>query len=172
MGFGSENTMRTEKYPCDSLSLLPSELGQAVSDPSGEPTFKADILSYWDVIASWKISGETGIGWFELQRRPFQGEEVERHVLTPEALLCFRGAAACLIGKPKNPEGLNETDFHAFHIEQGQGVIFSPGVWHALPFPVTERAVFWVIFRKGTAQGDLQVVNLRQERNFQFQIAL
>ena len=172
MGFGSENTMRTEKYPCDSLSLLPSELGQAVSDPSGEPTFKADILSYWDVIASWKISGETGIGWFELQRRPFQGEEVERHVLTPEALLCFRGAAACLIGKPKNPAGLSEIDFHAFHIEQGQGIIFPPGVWHALPFPVTERAVFWVIFRKGTAQGDLQVVNLRQERNFQFQIAL
>jgi hypothetical protein len=164
--------MRIEKYPCGSLSLLSSELGQAVTCPSREPTFKADILSYWDGIASWKISGETGIGWFELKRRPFIGEEVERHVLTPEALLCFRGAAACLIGKPKNPELLNEEDFQAFHIEPGQGIIFPPEVWHALPFPVTEKAVFWVIFRKGTAQGDLQVINLRQERSFEFQIVL
>lgn len=164
--------MRIEEYPCEDLSRLPSELGQAVTEPSGAPTFTADILSYWDGIASWQISGETGIGWFELQRRPFIGEEVERHVLTPEALLCFRGAAACLIGRPKDPAGLTETDFHAYHIERGQGIIFPPGVWHALPFPVTKRAVFWVIFRKGTAQGDLQVENLRQERNFQFQVVL
>jgi hypothetical protein len=164
--------MSIEKYPCINLPLLPSELGQVVTYPSGEPTFKADILSYWDGIASWKISGETGIGWFELARRPFVGEEVERHVLTPEALLCFRGAAACLIGKPQNPGVLREVDFQAFYVEEGQGIIFSPGVWHALPFPVTEKAAFWVIFRKGTAQGDLQVVNVRTERNFQFQIVL
>jgi hypothetical protein len=164
--------MRIEKYACANLSILPSELGKIVAYPSGDPTFKTDVLSYWDGIASWQISGETGMGWFELSRRPFVGEEVERHVLTPEALLCFRGAASCLVGKPKNPEVLSEGDFQAFHIEQGQGIIFSPGVWHALPFPVTEKAVFWVIFRKGTAQGDLQVINLQRERNFQFQIVL
>jgi hypothetical protein len=164
--------MSIEKYPCVNLPLLSSELGQVVTYPSGEPTFKADILSYWDGIASWQISGETGIGWFELARRAFVGEEVERHVLTSEALLCFRGAAACLVGKPKNPETLSEADFQAFHIEQGQGIIFSPGVWHALPFPITGKAAFWVIFRKGTAQADLQVVNLRKERSFQFQIVL
>jgi hypothetical protein len=164
--------MRIEKYACANLSILPSELGKIVTYPSGEPTFKTDILSYWDGIASWQISGETGMGWFELRRRSFLGEEVERHVLTPEALLCFQGAAACLIGKPKNPEALSEADFQAFHIEQGQGIIFSAGVWHALPFPVTEKAVFWVIFRQGTAQGDLQVINLQREHNFQFQIVL
>lgn len=163
--------MKIEKYPCTSLSRLPSELGQAVIQPAGEPTFKADILSYWDGIGTWQISGETGIGWFELNRRPFLGEEVERHRLTPEALLCFQGAAACLIGKAKEPGILNEGDFQAFHIEAGQGIIFPPGVWHALPFPVTEKAVFWVVFRKETVQGDLQVVNMRQERNFQFQVA-
>jgi hypothetical protein len=164
--------MRIEKYPCANLSSLPSEFGQAVHYPSKEPTFKSEIFSYWDGIASWQISGETGIGWFELQRRSFIGEEVERHILTPEALLCFQGAAACLIGKPKNPEVLSEIDFQAFHIERGQGIIFSAGVWHALPFPISEKAVFWAIFRKGTAQGDLQVINLQRERNFQFQIVL
>jgi hypothetical protein len=164
--------MRIEKYPCSDLSILPSELGQVVLYPSKEPTFKSEILSYWDGVASWQIPGETEIGRFELQRRPFVGEEVERHVLTPEALLCFQGAAACLIGKPKDPKILSKGDFQAFHIEQGQGMIFPAGVWHALPFPVTEKAIFWVIFRKGTAQGDLQVTNLRSEGKFQFQIIL
>ena len=164
--------MRIEKYPCANLSRLSSELGQGVTRPSGNPTFKTDILSYWDGIASWHISGETGIGWFELSKRPCVGEEVERHILTPEALLCFRGAGACLIGKPRNPGELGEADFQAFQVEEGQGIVFAPGVWHALPFPLTEKAAFWVIFRKGTAQEDLQVVNLRQERNFQFQIVL
>lgn len=162
--------MGIRKYPCAKLSDLPSELGQPVFLPSREPTFKSEILSYWDAIASWQISGETGIGWFELQRRPFRGEEVERHVLTPEGLLCFQGAAACLIGKPKDPKILREEDFQAFHLEQGQGIIFPPGVWHALPFPLTEKALFWVIFRKGTAQGDLQVIDLQAERDFQFHI--
>ncbi len=41
-----------------------------------------------------------------------------------------------------------------------------------MPFPVTEKALFWVIFRKGTAQMDLQVLNLEQERGFRFQISL
>jgi len=68
--------MRIEKYPCANLSSLPSEFGQAVHYPSKEPIFKSEIFSYWDGIASWQISGETGIGWFELQRRPFIGEEV------------------------------------------------------------------------------------------------
>ncbi len=164
--------MKIEKYPCSDLATLPPELGQVVRHPSAAPTFKAEILSYWDGIASWQINGETGIGWFELHRRPFVGNEIERHLLTPEALLCFQGAAACLIGKSKDPKVLSEADFQAFHIEQGQGFVFSPGVWHALPFPVSEKAVFWVIFRKGTAQGDLQVINLEKERGFQFQINL
>jgi hypothetical protein len=162
--------MPIEKYPCADLSLLPSELGQIVAFPSGEPTFKTDILAYWDGIASWKISGETGIGWFELRRRPFTGNEVERHALTPEGLFCFQGAAACLIGKPKDPKALVKEDFQAFHVEPGQGIIFAPGAWHALPFPLTEKASFWVIFRKGTAQEDLQVIDLQREGNFGFRI--
>ena len=42
--------MKIEKYPCMNLSQLPSELGQAVIRPSGEPTFKGGhpLLLGWD----------------------------------------------------------------------------------------------------------------------------
>ena len=164
--------MRIEKYRCLALAELSPELGQTVRRPTGEPTFQTNILSYWDGIGSWEISGKTGIGWFELEKRPFTGNEAERHRLTPEGLLCFQGAAVCLVGKPKDPKALMPADFQSFSMEAGQGIIFSPGVWHALPFPLTKKAVFWVIFRQGTAQKDLEVVNLEMERGFQFEITL
>lgn len=162
--------MSIERYPCLDLSEFSPDLGQIIRYPLAQPTFKNGLLSYWDGIASWEISGKTGIGWFELHRRPYEGKEVERHLLTPEALLCFRGAAACLIGSAKDPGALTWADFQAFHLEEGQGVVFSPGVWHSLPFPVTEKAVFWVIFRQGTAPKDLEVINLEKESGLQFQI--
>ena len=85
-------------YPCRRLSDLPAEWGQVIQTPVGQATFRSDSFSYWDGIAPLAIQGEAGIGWFDLQRRPFRGSEVERHRFTPEALLCFRGAAACVVG--------------------------------------------------------------------------
>lgn len=164
--------MRMEDYRCLRLSEFPPDLGQIVRCPVGEPTFHSEILSYWDGIASWEIAGKAGIGWFEVKKRAYTGSEVERHLLTPEALLCFEGAAVCLVGNPKGPEALTPADFQAFSLKQGEGIIFSPGVWHALPFPLTDKAVFWVIFRQGTAQNDLEVINLEKERGFQFRIIL
>ncbi len=164
--------MRIEDYRTLRLAEFSPDLGQIVRCPVGEPTFRTDILSYWDGIGSWEIAGKTGMGWFELKKRPYTGNEVERHLLTPEALLCFKGAAVCLVGKPKGPAALTQADFQAFSLEAGEGIIFSPGVWHALPFPLTAQAVFWVIFRQATAQKDLEVINLEKERGFQFRINL
>ncbi|HYB21964.1 MAG TPA: ureidoglycolate lyase [Thermodesulfobacteriota bacterium] len=162
--------MGIEEYLCLELLDFSSDLGQIIRRPAGKATFNTEILSYWDGIASWEIAGKTGIGWFELKRRPYTGNEVERHLLTPEALLCHQGGAACLVGKPKDPGTLTRADFQAFFLESGQGIVFSPGVWHALPFPVTAKAVFWVIFRQGTAQNDLEVLNLEKQSGIQFQI--
>jgi hypothetical protein len=164
--------MIAERYSCKSLSQLSPEMGRVVQQPGSVPTFKTDILAYWDALASWQITGETGIGWFELKRRTYEGREVERHLLTPEALMCFQGSAAVLVGRPKDPSALQGSDFDAFYLEQGQGIVLAPGAWHALPFPLNEKAVFGVIFRKGTAHEDLQVLDLEEERGFHFALLL
>jgi ureidoglycolate hydrolase len=164
--------MSIEIYQCQELSDFPARCGQVIQCPNNEATFHSDIFSYWDGIASFQINGEAGIGWFELKRRPFTGNEVERHRLSPEALLCIQGGAICFVGEPADPEKIGDQGFGAFYVEQGKGFIFSPGTWHAIPFPVTEKAVFGVIFRKGTAQNDLEVLNLEQEKGFRFQISM
>jgi ureidoglycolate lyase len=159
-------------YHCQKISDFPAGWGQVIQYPTNEATFHSDIFSYWDGMASLKIDGEAGIGWFEVRRRSFTGNEVERHRLTPEALLCIQGNAVCFVGEPVDPEKTNAAGFGAFYMEQGKGFIFSPGTWHAIPFPITEKTVFWVIFRKGTAQNDLEVLNLEQKRGFHFRISL
>jgi ureidoglycolate lyase len=159
-------------YRCQEISDLPSRWGQVIQYPTDKATFHSEIFSYWDAVGLFQISGEAGIGWFELKRRPFTGSGVERHRLSPEALLCIQGGAICFVGEPAGPEKIGDQGFGAFYVEQGKGFIFSPGTWHAIPFPVTEKAVFGVIFRKGTAQNDLEVLNLEQEKGFRFQISL
>lgn len=164
--------MKAKNYHCQKISDFPSQWGQAILRPTGEATFHSEIFSFWDAIASFPFRGEAGIGWFELTRRPFTGNEVERHCLTPEALLCIQGSAVCFVGEPADPEHIDVQKFGAFCIEQEQGFIFSPGTWHAIPFPMTEKTVFLVIFRKGTPQEDLQILNLEQAKGIRFRISL
>ena len=164
--------MELESYECRRLSELPTHWGQVVQLPRGEPMFQSEILSYWDAIASFQMDGETDIGWFELSRRAFRGNEVECHTSTQEALLCFQGAAICLVGEPVAPEQITPSSFHAYYIEAGEGFIFAPGTWHALPYPLTDKAIFWVIFKKGTPQEDLNVLNLEEKCGFGFGLQL
>jgi hypothetical protein len=91
-------------YHCQKISDFPAGWGQVIQYPTNEATFHSDIFSYWDGMASLKIDGEAGIGWFEVRRRSFTGNEVERHRLTPEALLCIQGNAVCFVGEPVDPE--------------------------------------------------------------------
>jgi ureidoglycolate hydrolase len=98
--------------------------------------------------------------------------EVERHCLTPEVLLCIEGSAVCFVGKPTDSEKLYPEEFGAFYLEEKKGFLFNPRTWHAIPFPMTEKAVFWVIFREGTAQSDLEILDLEKEKRFRFQISV
>lgn len=159
-------------YRCRKIDEFPTNWGQVVQCPAQEATVHSDIFSYWDGIASFRVDGEAVLSWFELKRRSFKGKEVERHHLTSEALLCIQGGAICFVGEPVDSEKMDPQRFGAFYLEQGRGLILAPGTWHALPFPVTEKAVFWVIFRKGTAQMDLEMLNIELEKGFRFQVSL
>lgn len=157
-------------YACEDLAGLPAAWGQVIRRPAAPATFHTEQLSYWDAIVSAAFPEETCIGWFELRRRPLRGTEVERHLRTPEALLCFEGDAVCVLGEPVEPSALTPDRIRAFRVRQGEGILFRPGTWHALPFPLTERAVFWVVFRTGTAQGDLEVVDVTRVAGFGFEV--
>ncbi|OGB98284.1 MAG: hypothetical protein A3G35_02310 [candidate division NC10 bacterium RIFCSPLOWO2_12_FULL_66_18] len=157
-------------YVCEDLAMLPTAWGQVIRRPTAPATFHNEQLSYWDAVAAAAFPEETGIGWFELRRRPLRGTEVERHLRTPEALLCFEGDAICVLGDPVEPSALTPERVRAFRVRQGEGILFRPGTWHAVPFPLTERAVFWVVFRKRTAEEDLEVVDVARVAGFGFEV--
>jgi hypothetical protein len=158
-------------YACEDLAVLPAAWAQAIRRPTGPATFHDERLSYWDAMVSAAFPDETGIGWFELRRRPLRGTEVERHLRTPEALLCVEGDAICVLGAPVEPSALTPDRVRAFRIRHGEGLLLRPGTWHALPFPLADRAVFWVVFRKGTAQEDLEVVDVEHVARFGFRVS-
>jgi hypothetical protein len=164
--------MNERVYVARSLDDVPPEWGQVVRRPAGQPLFHSDILNYWDGIASFTIPGQAGLGWFELTRRPFSGSEVECHRCTPEALLCIHGSALCLAGAPVPRDQLRPDALQAFHLEAGQGIVFAPGTWHAIPFPVSEQADFWVLFQKGTEKNDMSIFDLAEGLGMSFRVGL
>jgi hypothetical protein len=156
---------------CEDLARLPAAWGQGIRRPGAPATFHSDLLSYWDAVGSAAFPEETGIGWFEVRRRALRGHEMERHLRTPEALLCFEGEAVCVLGEPVAPAALTPDHVRAFRVGRGEGILFRPGAWHAIPFPLTERAGFWVVFRRGTAQEDLEVVDVAAVAGFAFAVS-
>ena len=75
-----------------------------------------------------------------------------------------------MLGDPVEPSALTPERVRAFRVRQGEGILFRPGTWHAVPFPLTERAVFWVVFRKRTAEEDLEVVDVARVAGFGFEV--
>jgi len=113
-------------------------VGGRRSSSSREPTFKSEILSYWDAIASWQDFRETGIGWLS-SKEAFPRRGSGAACLTPEGLLCFQG------GRPadwKPRTKILRKRFQAFHLEQAAGIIFSSR-YGCPAFPLTEKALFW-----------------------------
>jgi len=45
-------------------------------------------------------------------------------------------------------------------------------VWHWLPYPLSTKASFILLFKKGTPEEDLQVVNLNEEFGLSIKIIL
>jgi len=60
----------------------------------------------------------------------------------------------------------------AFFVDGSKGFNFKPKVWHWLPYPLSTRASFILLFKKGTPEEDLQVVNLNEEFGVSIKIIL
>ena len=52
------------------------------------------------------------------------------------------------------------------------GFNFKPRVWHWLPYPLSTKASFILLFKKGTPEEDLQIVNLNEKFGLPIKIIL
>ncbi len=105
--------------------------------------------------------------WLEIkQPRPFVSEAFERHTTTTEALIPLTGQSIVVFGLSENmgdtSSPIDYSSIKAFIIDGTKAVNIKKGVWHDLPFLLSEKADFIVIFEKETHVKDLEVVKLKE----------
>jgi ureidoglycolate lyase len=113
------------------------------------------------------VDGGYGIGYATQAKRPFVQTCAERHMQTPELLLPTGGDMIVAIGAPdhlQEPARLpGPARFAAFRVPEGNAIIMKPGVWHWAPFAVDATIRLLVIFKAGTSQNDVTVVDFPRE---------
>lgn len=138
------------------------DFGQIIDRELEKPRMVEVEFTFWNNLAKIAIQDPVDFGFLEVQKRAKAFSKIERHHKTPEAFYALDGdflmpAAPPTPGqKYPNPEGVR-----AFYLPQGKGVIYDQGTWHWLPYPLTDKGSLLVIGRLGTADDDLEIVDMQ-----------
>jgi ureidoglycolate hydrolase len=135
------------------------KFGKVVTAPKGEPTLQSTDYKFWSDIANYHIEGETEIGICTVYKQPKNEiTGMERHLRTPEILIPIDAPFTL----PLLLDGKREEDADAFQCNLGEAVIINKAVWHSACLPVgKEESSYFVIFRKGTPNEDVEKKNIK-----------
>jgi len=107
---------------------------------------------------------EFGITTFK--KRELIADKLEQHSQTQELLYAIDGdfimPVAPIIYK-KGEAFPNEEKIRIIRVPQGVGVIFKQGYWHWAPFPIKDTSSVLVGFKKGTAENDIIIKDLKKK---------
>jgi hypothetical protein len=139
-----------------------AEYGYLLSLPSSAPPIENEELRYWPTLAPLEIEPGWGeVGVCEVVRRPARVSRMERHVRTSEFVAPINGELLVPIAL-RTSEPYPGNGLLAVRVRAGEGLMLHPGVWHWAGYPDRERVSFWVIFRRLTANEDLEIAPLRE----------
>jgi ureidoglycolate lyase len=152
--------------------------GEIIDVPYTKPDFSNDELELWCGIDEIKI--DKGVGqfcWLNVKsRRPFVCNNFECHINTSEAMIPVLGQSVVVVALPDNNSvSSNLADpksIKAFFIDGSKGFNLKPRVWHWLPYPLSTKASFILLFKKGTPEEDLQIINLNEELDLSVKLVL
>ena len=136
--------------------------GLILSTPNRTPDVTGEIHEYWDKLSL--LPGETSINYLTAKSRALCLKELERHTQTPEILVLLEGS--CFLPVASAGELASEK-IRVFRMKPGDAVQLDAGTWHWIPFPQQGTSRFMVIYKNGTAQNDLEIVPLAQEKIFE-----
>ncbi len=152
--------------------------GTIIGPRDSKPTFSNSELNLWFGIDEIKLSNGIGqICWLEVKsKRPFICDKLECHMNCSETIIPMLGQSILVVGLPgSGPDSSDLPDIksiEAFFVDGTRGVNLKPGVWHWLPYPVSEKAYFALILKEGTPEEDLQVVDLNKEFGLSIKLVL
>lgn len=152
--------------------------GEVLEKPHTKPNFSNEKLDLWCEIGEIKIDkGPSQFCWLNVKsQRPFVCDNLECHVNTSEAMIPVSGQSIVVVALPDNKSTSfnlpNPKSIKAFYSDGSKGFNFKPKVWHWLPYPLSTKASFILLFKKGTQEKDLQVIKLSEEFNLSVKLVL
>jgi hypothetical protein len=134
-------------------------IGTALRLPAGgerAPDVENDILRFFGKLGVIQAPGGVEFGICAYNRRPFLVDGLEQHRQTGELLYAID--EDFLMPVAPNIAGANQPDLSrafALRVRRSQGVIFAPGAWHWVPYPLKAKSFALVGFAVDTAKNDM-----------------
>ncbi|MDW8021361.1 MAG: ureidoglycolate lyase [Nitrososphaerota archaeon] len=132
--------------------------GTLIEFPGRVPDISNSSLDYWGGLVDINIE-KPQVSFLLVKRRDFLLDKIERHVKITEVFIPMEGVSVFPIAPPRDEVPINEIE--AFILDGSKGIVFKKGVWHWVPFPVTEKATFAVILSAETIKEDLDIREIK-----------
>ena len=155
-----------------------SPCGKIINMPDTKPDIFNDDLDLWCGIDEVKIDkGVSQFCWLNVKsQRPFVCNNFECHINTSEAMIPVSGQSVVVVASPSNISASfnlpNLKSIKAFFIDGSKGFNFKPRVWHWIPYPISKKSNFILIFKKGTPEEDLKIVDLNEKFDLSIKFTL
>ena len=158
--------MNVKVQMLDSKSFAP--YGDVIGPQSRKPAISAPVIEFWPGVSDIKLTSDIAqLHWLEIKPRPFVSESFERHTQTSEGLFPMKGQSIIVFALSEDMDDVKSpidySTIKAFILDGTKAINLKKGVWHDLPFLLTEKADFIVLFEKETHEKDLEIVELREK---------
>lgn len=154
------------------------DIGRHVSPTTGMHPEGGSEFTFGLVMDDLGLPAPLCAGRLECAGRPMVVTRMERHLRTAELLCAVDGDAVLCVAPPQEPREGRLDGLRALMVRRGQSLLLSTGAWHWIPFPAgtvtnevpaekapadgTGSCRFLVVFRFGTGDEDLQIIDLAE----------
>jgi ureidoglycolate hydrolase len=136
--------------------------GSVLDSKDAKLSSTSENHDYWDGVSEFHPEGTQVCSFLRIKKSfKMPIEEMECHHNTEEILVVLKGDIVinvALAGDTKDAP--DESTINSFSVQQGMGIIFKPGVWHALPCTVSsDSSMTLVVFKKNTSYSEDESVD-------------
>ena len=87
----------------------------------------------------------------------------------------MHGQSIMIVGLSKNSNPEEQLDLgtiNAFYLDGTSGINLKPGVWHWIPYPLSDEANFILVRGDETNKKDCEIIDLKEKMNLELNIVL
>jgi len=154
-----------------------SQYGKVLGPQDSIPSSSNELFDIWVGID--EIMSRVGVpllSWFNVKpKRDFICNKIERHLESSETIIPMHGQSIMIVGLSKNSnpeEQLDLNTINAFYLDGTRGINLKPGVWHWIPYPLSDEANFILVRGDETNKKDCEIIDLKEKMNLELLIVL